>query len=107
MHGTSKRCSSPHTPPSRSSKQKCLDRLLECFNPRYLDTHRVERGAGRQEKRPIVRPAEGTIGRNLWCAYRPQMLPCRIEHPGAAWSAQNTRPWTIHLHAIRHTLFRR
>jgi hypothetical protein len=47
---------------------------------------------------------QSTIGRNLWRAYRPQMLPCRTDHPAASRSHAEDAPLDVHLHAIQHTL---
>jgi hypothetical protein len=62
--------------------------ILEYSDLRHLDTRR-----------------QSTIGRNLWRAYRPQMLPCRTEHPAASRSHAEDAPLDVHLHALQHALF--
>jgi hypothetical protein len=64
--------------------------ILEYSDLRHLDTRR-----------------QSTIGRNLWRAYRPQILPCRTEHPPASRSHAEDAPLDVHLHACQHTLFGR
>src|SRR5262245_42148810 len=70
----------------------------------HPDAQAVDRGAGRQEERAEIRPAEGDIGRHFRSADDPEPRAVGRENPRAARSGAVHAPLDVDLHAVRHAI---